>query len=90
MPSRARKRKSVPDVEIYIKGLINKCGTTFPYGKLEQEINRLIPFTREIDPALLRKLADAMDKLADRAGCIRDLANHLRFPHRLLKHVHWV
>jgi hypothetical protein len=61
------KVKVGQDVEIYIKKLINKCNSdAAEYHEVVTECRRLIPFVDDLDTDQLSRLAESIERYADR------------------------
>jgi ParB-like chromosome segregation protein Spo0J len=73
------KVKGGPDVEEYIKKLINKCNLDVDHHDIVDECRRLIPFLDDLDPDQLSRLADSIENYADRQyRTLTDLAKTFR------------
>jgi ParB/Sulfiredoxin domain len=75
-----KKIKTGPDVEIYIRGLINKCNLgAAPYLEIVNECRRLVPFLDDISAEQLNRLAQSIENYAERQyRTLTDLAKTLR------------
>lgn len=74
-----KKPKTLPMMEVYAARLIEKCNTSDPYGDILTECRRLIPYIDDLDVALARKLADALDGMLRRSTTgVQSVAKALR------------
>jgi hypothetical protein len=73
------KVKVVPEVEDYIKNLIDKCNLDAEFSAIVIECRRLIPFLHDLDAGQLIRLAESIEKYANRQyRTLSDLAETFR------------
>jgi hypothetical protein len=73
------KVKVLPEVEDYIKNLIDKCNLDAEFSAIVVECRRLIPFLDDLDAGQLIRLAESIEKYANRQyRTLTDLAETFR------------
>jgi ParB-like chromosome segregation protein Spo0J len=73
------KVKILPEVEDYIKDLIDKCNLDAEFSAVVIECRRLIPFLDDLDAGQLIRLAESIEKYANRQyRTLSDLAETFR------------